>query len=196
MERHQFWWQGGKQMDADILAKFGGLHQVVAASPNPEVMPQQSRRELAEQALERVIVLSQFSRHISRGSPKDASEGSLAHWSGKAFENDVAARRVARWVLAEGLHVELRHYEKLFLNLPFIQSEDLQDQDHAVQFVAEMSEIAIAAGLRRYPSGMSWVKERRDVVAKFGRLPFRNTALGRKSTPAEVAFLRGWRRGM
>merc|ERR1712139_66457 len=196
MMRHQFWWQGGPQMDQYIRETFGELHQAVVASSDAEMVPQQSRRELAEQALARIIVLSQFSRHIGRGSAKDASERSLAHWSSKAFENDVAARRIARWVLAEGLHKELRHYEKMFLNMPFVQSEDLADQDHAVQFVTEMNDIAIAAGLRRSPSGGSWVKERRDVVARFGRLPFRNAALGRESTPEEVPFLRGWCRGM
>ena len=29
----------------------------------------------------------------------------------------------------------------------------------------------------------------RDIVAKFGRFPHRNVALGRQSTPEEVAFL-------
>lgn len=198
MARHQFWWQGGPQMDVFIRDKFGDLHNAVIRDPEPVVTPNQSRRELAEQALARIIVLSQFSRHINRGSAKEVSERRLAHSDPKAFENDASARRLAKWVIAEGLDKELKHYEKQFVNMPFIQSEELADQEHAVKFVAEMNEQAIAAGLRSRGSsgGVGWCKARRDVVAEFGRLPFRNAALGRKSTPEELAFLRSWSRGM
>lgn len=196
MGRHQFWWQGGPQMDALISDKFGDLHAAVIASPDPVVTPQQTRRELAEQTVARVIVLSQFSRHINRGSPKESSQQSLAHWSDKAYENDDTARRLARWMIAEGLDKELRHYEKMFLNMPFVQSEELSDQNHAIKFLEEMNDYAIAKGWRRYPSGIAWCKERRDVVARFGRLPFRNAALKRESTDEEIAFLRNWGRGM
>jgi len=58
---------------------------------------------------------SQFSRHIlprcGLGNP------------GVAPEYDTAARKLANWVFAEGLHRELAHYERMFLNMPFIQSE-------------------------------------------------------------------------
>jgi len=185
-------------MDAQIAEQFGDLHKVVVASPDQVVTTQQSRRQLAEEALARVIVLSQFSRHIGRGKANNSSERSLAHWSAEAFQNDATALRLAKWMIAEGLHNELRHYEKMFLNMPFIQSEDLADQDHAVTFVAQMNTDAIANGWRARGSagGVCWCKARRDVVARFGRLPFRNSALGRKSTPEELEFLRGWCRGM
>ena len=31
----------------------------------------------------------------------------------------------------------------------------------------------------------------REIIRRFGRFPFRNAALGRESTPEEVAFLGG-----
>ena len=47
----------------------------------------------------------------------------LANTDPKAFENDAAARKLSRWLLEEELYKELRHYEKMFFNMPFIHSE-------------------------------------------------------------------------
>lgn len=198
LSRHQFWWQGGQDMDEHIAATYGDLHRSVVASPDPVLTPEQSRRELAEQCLARIIILSQFTRHIHRGAPADPSEADLAHFSARAFEHDDKAREIARWMISEGLHEELAHYEKTFVNMAFIQSEDLTDQEHAVAFMREMAEIAIATGRRHWMdrSGVAWCEARRDTVRRFGRLPFRNAALGRESTADEVAFLQHWRRGM
>jgi len=200
MSRHQFWWQGGPQMDAEITTTFGTLHARLSASPITSFDPAQfkTRRELAEVALATVLVLSQFSRHINRGTAPSANQRRLAHWSARAFDNDPTARQLSRWIIAEGLDKHLFHYEKMFLNLVFVQSEDLADQDHAVAYVDQMNKDAIAAGLRsKFSSGgVGWCQERRDVVAKFGRLPFRNSALGRESTRDEVRFLANWGRGM
>jgi uncharacterized protein (DUF924 family) len=35
----------------------------------------------------------------------------------------------------------------------------------------------------------AWAEKHRDVIRRFGRFPHRNAALGRPSTPAELAFL-------
>ena len=35
---------------------------------------------------------------------------------------------------------------------------------------------------------MEWVNKHRDIIAKYGRYPHRNTVLGRKSTPEEDVF--------
>jgi uncharacterized protein (DUF924 family) len=36
---------------------------------------------------------------------------------------------------------------------------------------------------------LKWAIAHRDIVARFGRFPHRNAALGRTTTPAEQAFL-------
>jgi uncharacterized protein (DUF924 family) len=36
---------------------------------------------------------------------------------------------------------------------------------------------------------LKWVDIHRDIIAKFGRFPHRNAALGRESTAEELAFL-------
>lgn len=187
--RQNFWWHGGPQLDAEVSSKFGDLLVSVAANPNPPTVVAQSRRDLAEEVLALVIVLSQFSRHI-------LPRGRLDN-PGTSEEYDLHARRLANWTIAEGLHKELRHYEKSFLYMPFIQSEDLVDQDHACQLFKDQHNQAIDEG-RRAPGsvspGAAWMTCRRDVVARFGRLPFRNEQLGRESTPEELAYLSQWSR--
>ena len=38
-------------------------------------------------------------------------------------------------------------------------------------------------------SSLDWAQRHRDLVARFGRFPYRNRALGRESTAAEAAWL-------
>jgi len=185
-------------MDEFIREQFGHLLDAVAAHPDPVVSPDTTPRQLAEQVLARIIVLSQFSRHIHRGSPKDISECRLAHWSADAFAQDGKARKLSVWLHEQGLYNELKRYEKQFSYMPFVQSEELADQDLAVQLCTELWEAEIAAGRKPKGSrspGVAFCKARRDVVARFGRLPFRNIALGRDSTREELLFLSGWARG-
>ncbi|MBW0371465.1 DUF924 domain-containing protein, partial [Ensifer adhaerens] len=39
------------------------------------------------------------------------------------------------------------------------------------------------------PDMLKFMTGHRDCIAKFGRFPFRNKALGRESTPAELAYM-------
>ena len=36
---------------------------------------------------------------------------------------------------------------------------------------------------------MKFMTDHRDTIARFGRFPFRNKALGRQSTPDELAYM-------
>merc|ERR1712188_63597 len=126
MDRHQFWWQGGPKMDEFIREQFGHLLDAVAAHPDPVVSPDTTPRQLAEQVLARIIVLSQFSRHIHRGSPKDISECRLAHWSADAFAQDGKARKLSVWLHEQGLYNELKRYEKQFSYMLLSRARSLQ----------------------------------------------------------------------
>ena len=108
-------------MDEFIRQQFGDLLLSVIATPEPLVTPLQTRRQLAEQVLAQIIVLSQFSRHIHRGSTVVPSERRLAHWCADAFAQDAAARKLSLWLHEEGLYEELGRYEKQFSYMPFVQ---------------------------------------------------------------------------
>lgn len=128
----------------------------------------------ARGALALTILLDQFPRNLHRGSPL-------------AFASDAKARAVARQTALERqIDVALTPTERCFLYLPFEHSEAMADQDISV---------ALYEGLRDDPAHraaggtIAYAWRHRDVIARFGRFPHRNRALGRPDTPAEALYL-------
>ena len=44
--------------------------------------------------------------------------------------------------------------------------------------------------IRQFVFMAYWAKVHLDIIARFGRFPHRNSVLGRRSTPDELAFLK------
>jgi uncharacterized protein (DUF924 family) len=66
--------------------------------------------------------------------------------------------------------------------MPFEHSENLADQDRAVELIAErLPETGTETLLH--------ARAHREVIRRFGRFPTRNAALGRDNTPEEAAYL-------
>jgi uncharacterized protein (DUF924 family) len=116
-------------------------------------------------ALALILLLDQFSRNLHRNSPE-------------AFAADAKAREIARAALTRGIDRMLGEVERMFVYLPFEHSEVLTDQDESVRLFTTLGE-----EMTRYAA------EHRDVIRRFGRFPHRNAALGRTSTPDELAYL-------
>jgi uncharacterized protein (DUF924 family) len=116
------------------------------------------------EALALVIVLDQFPRNMFRGEAR-------------AFATDERARDAAGALLSH--LADLSDEERLFACLPFEHSEALADQDLACELLA-----ALGGEQLRY------AERHREIIRRFGRFPHRNAALGRDSTPEELAFLR------
>jgi uncharacterized protein (DUF924 family) len=112
-----------------------------------------------------IILLDQFSRNLNRNSAE-------------AFAADGKAREIARTAIERGIDQMLGEVERMFVYLPFEHSEDLADQDQSVRLFTSLGE-----EMTRY------AEEHRDVIRRFGRFPHRNAALGRTSTPDELAYL-------
>jgi uncharacterized protein (DUF924 family) len=49
--------------------------------------------------------------------------------------------------------------------------------------------MADAAWRAPFTQSLESAREHRDIIARFGRFPHRNRALGRTSTPEEIAYL-------
>jgi uncharacterized protein (DUF924 family) len=119
-----------------------------------------------EETLALLILLDQFPRNLFRGS-------------GQAFASDAKGLAVAREALArrieDGAPLDLAP----FFHLPFMHSEDLADQE-------------LCVALSRWRAGerkLHFAVLHRDIIAKFGRFPHRNAALGRETTLAERDYL-------
>ena len=124
----------------------------------------------AGSALALILLFDQFTRNVWRGS-------------GKAFAFDPLARQTARVMIDNGFDVEIADDRRSFVYMPFMHSEDMADQDLCVQLMTE-----------RLPKGRNSAEhaiKHREVIARFGRFPYRNDALGRKSTVEERKYLGG-----
>jgi len=109
---------------------------------------------------------AQFPRNLHRGSPL-------------AFATDAKARAIACEALARGFDRQVEDDLRLFLYMPLGHSEDLADQDRCIPLIE-------ALGWREATGS---AREHRDIIARFGRFPHRNAALGRAATEEEQRFL-------
>ena len=99
----------------------------------------------------------------------------------RAFATDDLARRLADEAIAAGFDLRIDPPARQFFYLPFEHSENLEDQDRAVELFAEFMP---GENLRH-------AQIHRDTIARFGRFPWRNAALGRSPTPAESRVMEG-----
>lgn len=110
-----------------------------------------------------VILFDQLPRNLYRGTPR-------------AFATDAKARQLAKAALAQGLDGALSPEQRQFLAMPLMHSESRSDQLLALRIYAPL-------GLRH---GWPFARAHAQMIARFGRFPHRNPALGRTSTAAEL----------
>ncbi len=155
------WFAKDDAFDAEFRRRFHDAH--VAAA----------RRELddwaetAEGSLALLILLDQFPRNSFRGA-------------GHAFATDPLARMFAKRALNAGYDLEIEGDIRRFFYLPLQHSEDMADQDR--------QQALFQTRMERTPDDR-WAEHHREIIARFGRFPHRNRALGRETTPEEQAFL-------
>lgn len=113
-----------------------------------------------------IILLDQFPRNLFRND-------------GQAFATDVQARDLTRHALEKGYDQTLPMGAKLFLYLPLEHSENLDDQNQSVALMKAMGDEGYH----------DFALKHHVIIARFGRFPHRNMALGRENTPEEEAFL-------
>ncbi|NKF22398.1 DUF924 family protein [Solimonas marina] len=131
----------------------------------------ESWRAAPENALAYLIVADQFPRNCFRGSPR-------------AFATDALALVAAQALVDTGTDRQLSALQRCFVYLPFEHAESLAMQDRSVALYATL--VAAHPDLQQV---LDFARRHRDVIARFGRFPHRNTALGRESTAAEREFL-------
>ena len=154
------WFKKVIAFDEAIRLKFESTHHKAARSEYD------GWAETAEGALALLILLDQFPRNLYRNS---------AH----AFATDPKARVIARAAIERGFDRQVDPALRNFFYLPFEHSEDLADQDYGLALCAEAGDA----------DNVKWAGIHRDIIARFGRFPHRNHALGRVTTPEEQAFL-------
>lgn len=131
-----------------------------------------ARRELdhwaatPEGSLALLILLDQYPRNVFRGT---------AH----AFATDPLARHFAIMALDERQDHAVENDLRRFFYLPLQHAEDMALQER---------QVALFQAMER-PADDLWAEHHHGVIARFGRFPHRNRALGRETTPDEQVFL-------
>ncbi len=154
------WFAKSAAFDEVIRLKFEPTHHRAARGEYDAWM------KTADGALALLILLDQFPRNLYRDS-------------GHAFATDAKARAIARAAIESGFDKAVDPALRNFFYLPFEHSEDMADQDYCLALCAEAGDA----------DSLKWAQVHHDVIARFGRFPHRNAALGRKTTAEEREFL-------
>ena len=155
------WFRTNLEVDAVIAANFTKLH---AAACRCELF---AWRTSPIGRLAEIIVLDQFSRNIFRDSAR-------------AFEADNLALALAQETVQCGADQSLSVDQRIFVYMPYMHSESALIHEEAVQLFS-------TPGMEK---NLEFEYKHKRIVDMFGRYPHRNEALGRQSTPEELAFLR------
>jgi uncharacterized protein (DUF924 family) len=118
-----------------------------------------------------IVTLDQFPRNMFRDSYR-------------SFAADHLARESTRHALKQGFDKEMLPVERMFVYLPLEHSESLADQELCVKLMKELDAFPETQGMH------VWAEKHRVIIARFGRFPHRNVALGRRSTEEEMEFLK------
>lgn len=158
------WFTSDPDFDDLLQKRFGELHAKAVAGELDHWAQD------APGALALIILLDQMSRNLHRGSAQ-------------AFAQDERARALADGAMEAGHDRTTDASARAFFYLPLMHAEDLALQNRCVDLIRER--------LGQDSGNLPHAIWHRDVVAKFGRFPFRNKALGRENTAQEDAFLAG-----
>ena len=161
------WYRKDADFDASIARRFGPLIERGLAG----ALAPWGDGDNVEMALAEVLVLDQFTRNTLRGSAR-------------AFAGDARALAVAQALVSRGADRALTGVQRQFVYMPFEHAEDLAHQHTALRLFQQLQVDAPEVGQLA-----TWAQKHLDVIARFGRFPHRNAALGRASSVQEVEFL-------
>lgn len=156
------WWVKDNNFDDQIKSRFSEIYIKAAAS---ELM---SWRATPLTSLAEIIVLDQFPRNMFRDTPQ-------------AFAADPLAVCLSQVAIDKEFDQDLDDSQKSFLYMPLMHSESAE-----VHILAER--VFSAPGLE---NNHDFELKHKTIIDRFGRYPHRNKVLGRRSSEAEIDFLRG-----
>ncbi|MEQ1616914.1 MAG: DUF924 family protein [Terricaulis sp.] len=154
------WFKKDAAFDDELRTRFEAAHHAAARGECADW------EQSAESALALILLLDQIPRNIYRNS---------AH----AFATDPLAQALADRAVNAGFDRATAMPLRIFFYLPFEHAENIALQARCVALME-------ATGDAEF---LKYAALHRDIVARFGRFPHRNAALGRASTAEELAFL-------
>lgn len=159
------WYKASDALDKDIRTRFESTWQRAKEGALSLWMTYPSG------TLAYLVLTDQFSRNMFRGTAK-------------AFALDHAALALSKIAVGKNWDMQIDEPARQFFYMPMMHSESISDQERCIRmFMTRMPETG--------EKNLTHAQAHRDVIRKFGRFPFRNEALSRRSLDAEVVFLEG-----
>jgi uncharacterized protein (DUF924 family) len=162
-EFREAWFKKDPEFDQQIRSRFEPLYEEAAAGELD------GWKEEAGSCLALVILLDQFPRNMYRGDPR-------------AYATDGKAQEIAEYAVERALERELPPFQRGFLYMPFMHSENLEHQRRSVELFRGLE--GVAEG-----NSAGYAVGHMKIIERFGRFPHRNEILGRQTTPEEAEFL-------
>ncbi len=157
------WYDQSDALDADIRKRFEPTWERAREGALSLWMTYPSG------ALAYLILTDQFPRNIYRGTAK-------------AFATDRAALALSKIAVDRNWDLKIDGPARQFFYMPMMHSECISDQERCIRmFTTRMD--------GEDSSNLLHAQAHRDVIRRFGRFPFRNEALERRTLETEEAFL-------
>ena len=159
-EVSQYWFKSTRAFDQQLADSYADTWQRAKQGELDDW------QQTATGSLALIILFDQLPLNMFRGTAK-------------SFSTEAQSRDVARDAIDKGFDTQLAANQKSFMYMPFMHSEDLEDQALAIQLFSQ-------PGLE---NNYRYSKHHYGIVEQFGRFPHRNKILGRASSKAEIKYL-------
>lgn len=156
------WYNASDKLDAQISRMFGPTWEKAQEGAYSLWLTYPSG------SLAYIILNDQMPRNMFRGE-------------GKSFASDKVALAAAKAAIEKGWDMRIDPPARQFFYLPLMHSENLTDQERCVRLFCER--------MTDSESNLLHARVHREIIRMFGRFPYRNAALGRKTLPAEQTFM-------
>ncbi len=157
------WYNASDALDAQISQKFMATWDAARAGSLGLWMTYPSGM------LAYIILTDQFPRNMFRGQ-------------GKAFASDRQALCAAKTAISKNWDMKIDEPARQFFYLPLMHSESLCDQERCIRLMKERMPKEGAGNLLH-------ARAHREVIRQFGRFPYRNDALERRTTQHEHEYV-------
>lgn len=168
---NQRWFLGGAALDGEIRTRFGPAVQQALQGALKDW------EDAVYTRLALVILLDQFNRNVFRGTTR-------------AFDGDAHARHLTLQTLGSQEYLQLPWVGRVFMCMPLMHAEAAALQARSVASFSQLVADAPADLALRLQGNLDAALQHQDIIARFGRFPYRNAVLGRTNTPEENDFLR------
>lgn len=157
------WYAGGEALDAEIRERFEPTWQKAMEGGLSLWMTYPSG------VLAYIVLTDQFPRNMFRGSEQ-------------SFASDRLALSVAKTAICKGWDMKIDGPARQFFYMPLMHSESVTDQERSVRlFLTHMP--------NEGGGNLLHAQAHREVIRKFGRFPYRNEALARRTTQVESQYM-------